>query len=61
MIEVSVMQSLSGTGPAILLGLAVLILAVVSLRQMAAIKGYRKTISRLGSDAEISHEILATA
>lgn len=59
--EGSIIQSFTGTGPAILLGLAVLILVVVSLRQMAAIKGYRNTLSRLGSDAEISHEILATA
>ncbi len=55
------MQALSGIGPTILLGLAVLILAVVSLRQMSAIKHQRKAILRLSSDAEISHEILATA
>lgn len=61
MSDESLNQLLSGIGPAILLGLAVIILAVVSLRQMSVIRDFRRKLSRLGADAEISHEILATA
>ena len=57
----SLNQILFGIGPAILLGLAVIILAVVSLRQMGQIRRLRQKFTRLWADAEISHEILASA
>ena len=58
---IDILQSLSGAGPALGLGVAVLILALIAVRQHGDIRAFRTNLARLTSDAEISHEILATA